>query len=628
MYRPLTRHHKSLSLVAAACLSLPLLTGGCEGDVDAADKQVQEHLTEASEKRDPGVTSAPSVPEGYKKAAAVTSASPAVKAQALADLANAQRDRAIALLGEVDRLDVELQRIVGAINRQAARIDSNNTLVAGLRKFEPTKATQAIQQQRGAAQGEQKAAWVEHDSGAILGLKALNDQAAQLQEQIAQLEQQAKDLGTQRSKMISDAEQLEKQSEEAKAQQSSDLYNQSVDSRKQAADLGVQIEAVEAKLMPLRQDLERTKANQQAIARTVESMGSRLQATNEGWQKIQAEIAELQNLNKRILGTGDEPPPGPAPASQPQAAAQPEGEAAGAAPPRPAGAAAPPMAASIAGKLRQLNDTAGKIDSRRTEAESLLKEALDNIKKAGDAGAALSRDLQSRLSSAGGNQRPEAAAWKQLMELHHPARYKLRQATLDILLANLIRSRAADLDLRANMVQQLTAALQPDLKVPQEAGGSDLAAQRDAARQASLDLYKESEQLLGEVVDASAGGGDLVQTAAKAAHLMRLVRLYAQAQVDPETAKGLSQNAAALARQGDAVQLPTASLPPFLVTALELGAPATQPAASQPAGAGTTATPPPAPTGTTPPGTATPGTATPGTEAPGQTPPAGGTPPQ
>ena len=603
MYLPLTRLHKSFPFVAACCLSLPLLTAGCEGDVDAADKQVQGHLTDANEKTEPGVTAAPSVPEGYKKAAAVTNASPATKAQALADLSSAERDRAIALLGEADRLDVELQRLVGAINRQAARIQSNNTLIAGLGKFEPTKATQAIQQQRSAAQGENNAAWIEHDSGAILGLKALNDQAAQLQEQIAQLEQQARDLGAQRSKMISDAEQLEKQSEQAKGQQSSELYSQSVDSRKQAADLGVQVEALEAKLMPLRQDLERTQANQQALAKTVEAFGTQLQATNDNWQKIQAQIAELQNLNKRILGGGADEP----------ATTQPQPEAAA----RPAGAAAPPMAASISGKLRQLSDVFGQIESRRSEAETLLKNALENARKAGDAGAALSRELNSRLSSAGGNQRPEAAAWKQLIDLHHPARFKLRQATLDILLANLHRSRAADFDLRANMVQMLTAALQPaQLQVPQEAGGADLAAQRDTARQASLGAYGEAEQLLSEVVEASSGGGELAQAAAKAGHLMRLVRLYAQAQVDPQTASGLAQNAKAIAAQGDQMQLPTASLPPFLLDALELRPPPPAPA-TQPAGAGATGVPVTPPT---PPATGT----------PGETPPAGatGTPPQ
>ena len=616
MYRPLTRLHKSFPFVAACCLSVPLLTAGCEGDVDAADKQVQEHLTEGTEKLEPGVTTAPAVPEGYKKAAGVANASPATKAQARADLANAERDRAIALLGETDRLDVELQRLVGAINRQAARIQANNTLIAGLGKLEPTKATQAIQQQRGAAQGEKNGTWVEHDTGAILGLKALNDQAAQLQEQIAQLEQQAKDLGTQRSKMIADAEQLEKQSDAAKGQQSSELYTQAVDSRKQAADLGVQVEALEAKLMPLRQDLERTQANQQAIAKTVETLGTRLQATNENWQKIQAQIAELQNLNKRILGGGDEPAPAPAP--QPQAAAaQPEsGAEGGAAPARPAGAAAaPPMAASVSGKLKQLNDLVAQIEGRRGEAETLLRSALDNTKKAGDAGAALSRELQSRLSSAGGGQRPEAAAWKQLIDLHHPARYKLRQATLDILLANLLRSRAADLDMRDNMVQMLTKALQPaKLQVPTDAGGADLATQRDAARKASLDVYKEADQLLGEVVEASAGGGDLVQNAAKAGHLMRLVRLYAQSQVDidPDAAKGLPQNAKAMAAQGDALQLPTASLPPFLLDALELRTPP----ATQPAGAGTG-------TSTGAGGTATPaGTGGAGTSAVPPTPPA------
>lgn len=587
MSSPLIRRHKSLSVIlAACCLGLPLIQG-CEGDADTGDREVREHLSEGAGKTEAGVTAAPSVPEGYKKAAAVTSASPATKVEALTRLADAERDRAVALLLEADRLDVELHRLVGAINRQAARIQSNNTLAVGLSKLEPKAQQQAIQAQRSAAQGEQNPVWIEHETGAITGLKGLQEQTAQLQEQIGQLEEQSKGLATQRSKMIADAEQLEKQSEQAQGQQSAELYDQSVDSRKQAADLGVQIEALEAKLSPLRQDLDRTQANQQAIAKTVETFGGQLRATQESWQKVQAQIAELQNLNKRILGSGEE-------AASAAAPAQPQPEAGTAS--RPPGAGSPPLAASIGGKLRQANDLVAQIESRRTEAEALLKSAVEHAKGVAAAAASLSSEVGERLNNSANAQRPERKAWQQLQELHAPSRFKLKEAMLDIILAGLHRSRAADLALRSNMVQVLTAALQPaQLTVPQEAGGKDLAAEAETARQASLALYGEADTLLKEVVESSAGSGDLARDAARAGHLMQLVRLYSQAQVDPQTAQGLAANARSIAAQGEQVQLPPDSLPAFLQDALELRSaattgPATRPAAA-PAGGAATPTP-------------------------------------
>jgi len=42
----------------------------------------------------------------------------------------------------------------------------------------------------------------------------------------------------------------------------------------------------------------------------------------------------------------------------------------------------------------------------------LLKDALQEAKKAGDAGATLVRDLGSRISGSATSQRPEVAAWK------------------------------------------------------------------------------------------------------------------------------------------------------------------------------------------------------------------------
>jgi hypothetical protein len=635
MSRPPNRLHKTLpavvpTLFAACCLGLPLLQAGC-GDVDVADKQVHEQLAEGEQKVEAAITAAPAIPEGYKKAATINNASPAVRVEALVRLADAERDRAVALLGEADRMDVELYRLVGAVNRQSSRIQSNNTLIAGLGKLQPTKAQQAIQQQRAAAQGEQKPVWIEHETGPIEALKGLKEHAAQLQEQIGQLEKQSKDLATQRSKMIADAEQLERQSEEAKGQQSSELYNQSVDSRRQAADLSAQVEALEAKLTPLREDLARAQANEQAITKTVQTFGTQLQATQQSWEKVQAQIAELQNLNKRILGGSgaDDAAPLP-PTTRPAAAAaaaQPEADTATAgAAARPAGGGAPPQAPSIAGKLTQLNALVAEIEGRRTEAETLLKSALDHTKQAGDVAAGLVRELSSRISSGNNAQRPERKAWEQMVALNNPSRFKLKQATLDIVLAGLYRSRAADLALRGNMAQVLADALKPaELPLPQSAGGPNQATEADTTRKASLDAYAEAEQLLKDVIEAPKSN-DMTGDAAKAGHLMQLVRIYSQAQADPQNGASLLASAKAVAAQGEQVQLPTAALPAFVLDALELRPQPTTGPATRPG----TAAPGTAAPGTAAPGTAAPGTATPGTAAPDAstpTPPAGtGTP--
>jgi chromosome segregation ATPase len=620
--------------------------GGCERDADAGDKQVQQAMAEGAAKREPGVNNAPSVPEGYKRAAGITNASPAARVQANMQLAESERERALALMGEADRMSAELTSFVAATNRQVARIQSNNTIIAGLKARDPGAVMQAIQKEQAAAQGAEKPVWVEHETGPIQAQKGLDEQAKQLQEQIAQLEGQSKDLTGQRDKLVGDAERLQQQSDQAQGKEASDLYSQSVAARKQAADVGVQIDAVEAKLLPLRQDLERVQADQKLVAQTIEAFGTQMQSTQANWKKVEGEIANLQKLNEQILNGGGAGGAATAPArpagQNPQAGTVESGGAAEAGGGAGLGTGVGPMADSVAGKLRQIADLSQQIEARRTEAEQLLKDAMDHVDKAGSAAQQLVSSINSQMSSAGGSQRPEAQAWKRMVELHNPSRFKLRHASLQILLADVYRARAADLAARANTAKVLAAALQPaGLSAPQEAGGPSLQNDADAARTAAVNAYNEAEKELGDVITGPRSN-DLANEEVKAAHLMQLVRLYAQAQADPQLASNLAAQARALAAQGEQVQLPTAALPPVIAAALGLNAPpATQPgrgATTQPASATTPgattpgATTPGATTPETPtPGATTPGAATPEPTTPGATPgaqpaPAGGTP--
>jgi hypothetical protein len=217
-----------------------------------------------------------------------------------------------------------------------------------------------------------------------------------------------------------------------------------------------------------------------------------------------------------------------------------------------------------------------------------------------------------------------------MVDLHNPSRFKLKQATIQVMLADLYRSRAAELSTLQNMTQLLTVALQgAQLQAPQEAAGRNYQAEFDAAQKASLDTYKEAETQLTEVIEGSRSG-DLATDAARAGHLMQLVRLYAQAQLDPQAAPGLLANAKRLAAQGEQVNVPADSLPGFIQDALELRTPTTGPTTrgagtTPPAGTGTGTAPTPAPTPTPTPGT--PATPAPGTgDAPAPAPGAGDAP--
>src|SRR5204863_8025978 len=114
---------------------------------------------------------------------------------------------------------------------------------------------------RGAAQGDKDPVWVKHDKGPVSALKGAEQRQAELQEEITKLEQQSKELADQRKSLLADAERLERESDSAQGKQSVELFNQSSEARKKAADLGVQVDGIEAKLVPLRQDQQVAQAN-------------------------------------------------------------------------------------------------------------------------------------------------------------------------------------------------------------------------------------------------------------------------------------------------------------------------------------------------------------------------------
>ena len=586
MRRPLSRlipDRKFPLVLAVACLSLAGPQVGC--DRDEGDASVRQLTDEAAQSTETAVKSAPTVPAALEKAVGVQNASPTVKIDALAQLAEAKIERAVGLFNDIDRSEVEVLRLIAEVNRLGARIQSNNTLVAGLSALNPQKTTQAIEGHRGALQGGEKEVWVEHDSGSIPALKAVEARITELQGQIGKLEQQSKDLAKQRTQLIGEAEKLERQSEEARGRQSVELYNKSSEARKRAADLGVQVEVLGSKLTPLRQDLQRAQENQKILAKAAESFGQQLKSTEANWAAIQKQMADVQALSKQILGPDPKEPaaPPPPPQAQPEDAGDDAAEDAPAKQPKPA--AKPPPgglvnATTIVGKMRFLQSYLGQIQQQRAEAEKLLSEALGHYQAAGSTAQQLNSQLQQKVSAAQGRNMPERGAWQSLMELNNDARFKVKQSAIQLLLAGLHRNRAAELTLRHNMLQTLHPILkQAQLALPAEVNEQGLDAQANEARTASTKLYDEANEVLTGVVEGPKGNESMTE-AARQAQVLRLVGMYGRSQLlgatEPDKAAALLKEARTVARDGD--PSPNA-LPGFVQDILELRAPATtQPA--------------------------------------------------
>jgi hypothetical protein len=654
MSSPLNRLHvplplKSSVLLTAACLCLAAPQLGCENASGKADKTVEAQVDESRGQRTAS-GELPAVPASLTSAANNTQASPATRAETLALLGQSEVQRAAALLGRADREEVAARRVIAEINRLGARLQSNNVVVAGLQKLEPTPERTALQEHRGAVQGEKDTTWIKHETGSLPALKGVEERLTKLQDDIAKLEEQSKNLAGQRSRLIAEAERLERESEGVESKRSVELFNQSANARKKAADLGVQVDVIQAKLVPLRQDQQLALSEQQLLNKAVQAFDARLQGTEENWKLVQKQIDDLQAASKALVGPVPNEPAAPpaefASAAGGAAGAQPEAEgaavpAAAATPARGpttrpsaarAGGAAPAGPAvpvSLAGKLRWLSSLTKSIETQRGDAEALLTSALSHYTAAGTAASSLAADLQKQMGVAGANQRPEMPSWKRLSELHNTSEYRLKQAAAHLMLAGLQRDRASLLAARSSTAKAIAPAIQAaKVAAPLELAEQNVEAEVAKARDASAASYKEADELLNGIVEAK--NNDAMIRAAKAAHELRLASLYGQAQLaagyKPDLAAQLMKQAKQVAAQGmETVEVAPTALPAFLQDVLEIrpATPATAPARTAATATPATATPAPAPGTSTPaPGTETPapGTETPAPEQPAPAP--------
>src|SRR5204863_3611252 len=163
---------------------------------------------------------------------------------------------------------------------------------------------------------------------------------------------------------------------------------QSSEARKKAADLGVQVDGIEAKLVPLRQDQQVAQANSELLNKALKSFDSQLQASEQNWAAVQKQIEAVNQMSRLILGPAPNEAAAPPAESTESAAVEPPGEGGAAPAPAPApasrpaaggagpGPVAPMTPVTVVGKLRWLGALTTSIQSQRAEAETLLGSAI------------------------------------------------------------------------------------------------------------------------------------------------------------------------------------------------------------------------------------------------------------
>lgn len=613
---------KRAAALALATCTISFQTG-CKTDVEKSDEAVAADLTLASQHLTTGHPE--KATEALEKD--VSKGSPFSRVQSNSLLAQAEVDAADAALRKLSQLEAQISANLISLERIGWQLGTNNGSVSGFQAQNPAPSQQALEQVAAAAEKGQNGAWVAGEAP-VPSLADVKQRQENLKKQIDDLTKQRTDLAAKRALALQESAKFSKQADAANGQDSVGFYIQGSNQRKEAADLEVAMRDVDAKILPLQQQLTVADEQAQAIQSTLTSIQDQVQKLQGGWQAVQKQMDQINEFSKSLLdgsGAAAAAPPTTAPAAN------------GAAP------STQPVISlnSLASDLTQQIASAQEL---RTQAAGLLDKAYKHLEDASKSAASALQTLP-KPNSADTGKLPEKAAWQALIDLNQPAEFKLRQAAVLSRLARLYSGQFIELAQRNAVARLLEPALkQAKLELPALAGiGSGAAASaavREGAGKIAGDIVKAdftgfadtagqletlapagapandqeavaavradfdylyADNLLNDIINGSAGQGDLAQLRVNAAHLLRMSNYYGwshigELQGKAQEAKGRLATAVSerkILSEGAGKGLLPPALPPELAEvattqptsqpAGEGAAPASQPAATEPA---------------------------------------------
>ncbi len=431
--RAFPRFNRSVVLFAASMAVLPLLSG-CDNATHSSDLQVDAQITAASSK-DRAAAHA-----DFESAAKSSTATPAARLKAKALLADNELQTAQELAATVARREAVIDRLALEINGLGTQIKGNNTQIAALKLYEPSKVSDSIKEKTSAITGtETKPDWYKSETGSLDSLLANDKQATTLADQVSQLTASIKSETDQRTQLLNDADKLNEQSEREKGQKSVDLYTEGSNDRKKAADLTTKLDQDNVLLTRAQADLALRQGQQESLKGSIKLMGDRASAVDERWKAVQGQIETLNTASKTLAG--DETAAAPVDAGKDDIESS--------------------KLTSISAKVAALDSLVKKNHADRGLALTHFDTAIGFYKDAFGLANDFKRDLSARMSTADA-QKPEHDLWQHQLNWLDSTTYRYLQADAELQKAEFFARRADE--------EKTRQSLAANLKKPMEDG--------------------------------------------------------------------------------------------------------------------------------------------------------------
>lgn len=578
MRRSSTRSHTlnqpwTVLALAASMAVIPLLAG-CDNTTGKADKKVLGGIKQ--------VPPATTVEDGAKNIAALEAltkepeSSTARKALAKAALAGAELDNARLILREVQDQEMLISRKVYEMEQIAAQLVQTKVLIDAASRRNPAVALPAPVQGEtvvsdalknraaGAREGE---IWVKADApgGSLATVSAVKQQISTLEGKISQIKGNIETLTKQREQSLLDAAKANAESEATKGDDSVKAYIKGADLRKQGALLGIQIEAAQASLIPLTQDLAAAKKHEEHVSEAAASFDAAGQTYTDEYAKIKAQIDKMNTAAKAMM----------------------EGEK-----------------DSLKSKAIELNALMASAADIRANAMNLTKSAIAHFGDAVTESEKVKTENKREVQAGS----PDDKLIKELNAAHEASSLRIRQAEATASLAATQSAYALLLSRKDRVMKTAAEVAAPlSLTVPEELTDTKNEELLKEARTSANEAYKSADDALENVV-TGATSPPSTRTSAKIARAVVNAgwSQLAAAAGDTETAK--SRLSAAQGYQREAAEEPNGVLlPAYLSVITELSVAAPKPPEpkpvepkpvppEQPADPGTTPAPTPAAT--------------------------------
>ncbi len=570
---------KQAAILAATTLG-GLFLFGCGGSQDRADATVADKINAAEVQQAQGGGRAGAVGalpafDAAAHAADDPDASDSMKIRAKSASGETYLQAANVLIGKLDEKELLISRLCWDISHLGSDINAGQQLIDAWQQYDPSPIKNDLSKKHDeAAGGADSAVWLAHDSAPVPTLAKVNADIDRLTAAIKSNQDNRAQLVSNRNALLTQSDKIEQQSEAETGRPSVDDFKQSCDLRKQASLVEIQIDGLDAAVVPLQQDLKLAQGQQQVLQEAIQSFSDASDQAGQSWNDIQKQIAaEQQNLQKIYAGSGD------------------------------AGSgSAGTDALSLTAKAKLLSDNVADADTVRADATKYLQAAIKAFESAAGDATRNAANLRAMMDLIPDHTSNRAMALKLAIDSLNPNAFKVRQAAAEQTLAEVYATQAANLQRRQTLSQTVGAILTKAKLAAPNGMDADLSSQVTDATKNANDHFSAADDLYDKVTTGAVATPDVKVAGATG----QIVNQYAWATIDPTGAQGSKGDhlkaATSLVTDGMDPQfvavIPAALLPPpsasngaNATTGPSDAAPGTSGGAPSPAGNGTAAGP-------------------------------------